>query len=72
MKIKTIKSAKNILACMVAVELYAMHYFVPPYMMEKNFELVQPIYEEDFDHSRKLSKRKNNPYIKPKKYTFEG
>lgn len=72
MKIKNVEGAKNVLACMVAVELLVMQFRVPPYIMEEKFVLEEPIYEEENAITRKLTKRKNNPNLKSKKYTFEG
>lgn len=72
MKIKNNRMSKNVLACMVAVEMFAMQFFVPPYITEEVFALKEPIFEEEKGITRKLSKRKNNPNLKSKRYTFEG
>lgn len=72
MKIKNIRNARNGLAFIIAIELIAMQYYVPPFRSEGSYELEQHILEESNGVSRKLSKRKNNLNLKSKKYTFEG
>ncbi len=72
MKIKSVRNAKNVLACIIAVEILAMQYYVPPFRSEDSYELEQYISEGSNGLSRKLSKKKNNPNLKSKKYTFEG
>lgn len=72
MKIKSVRTAKNVVACLVGVNLLVAQMVIPPYMTEKSFELEQPVLEESRGMSRKLSKRKNNANTKSKRYTFEG
>lgn len=72
MKIKNIRNAKKGLAFIIAVELLAMQYYVPPFRREESFELEQQLSEENNGVSRKLSKRKNKLNLKSKRYTFEG
>ena len=72
MEIKSVRNAKNVLACIIAVEILAMQYYVPPFRSEDSYELEQYISEGSNRLSRKLSKKKNNPNLKSKKYTFEG
>ncbi len=72
MKIKSVRNAKNVLACIIAVEILAMQYYVPPFRSEDSYELEQYISEGSNGLSRKLSKKKNTPNLKSKKYTFEG
>lgn len=72
MKIKNVRNAKNGLAFIIAIELLAMQYYVPPFKNEECFELEQQLSEESNGVSRKLSKKKNNLNLKSKQYTFEG
>lgn len=72
MKIRNVRNAKNGLAIIIAIELLAMQYYVPPFRREENFELEQSSLEESNGISRKLSKKRNNLYLKSKRYTFEG
>ncbi len=60
MKIINIKNAKNAVACMVAVELLAMQFYVPPFEREESFVLEEPSLEEDKNVSRKLEKKERN------------
>lgn len=72
MKIRNVRNAKNGLAIIIAIELLAMQYYVPPFKSEESFELEQSVLEESNGVSRRLTKKKNNPNLKSKKYTFEG
>lgn len=72
MKIISARGAKNVLVSLLAINILAMQYYIPPFKVENDFELEQPTLEESKGFSRKLSKRKNNPNLKPKRYTFEG
>lgn len=70
MKIIKNRNAKNILACMLAVELYAMQFFMPPYKVEEYF--VHYVEEEKEEFSRKRTKKYNTSSTGRNKYTFEG
>lgn len=61
MKIKNSKNAKNVLACMVAVEMFAMQFFVPPYIIEEKFVISLPFRqnsEEDDEKNKNTNTRK--------------
>lgn len=61
MKIKNSKNAKNVLACMVAIEMLAIQFFVSPYIMEEKFEYYVPFNqnsEEDDEKDKNINTRK--------------
>lgn len=79
MEINKIRNAKNVFASFLAIEIYAMHFFVPPYKIEEKYYYSKPFISEEPDKSnaytRKLVKEQTVPMLpstKPRRYTFNG
>ncbi len=57
MRIKNVRTAKNVVACLVAVDLFAMGTFLPPFKVEEEYTFNG--YENNMEYSstRKLVKK---------------
>lgn len=62
MKIFKVRTAKNALACLVAVQVYAMQFFVPPYLVENEYSFNVEHKKGKQGVSRKLTKNNNNNF----------
>lgn len=61
MRIKNVRTAKNAVACFVAIDLFAMGMFLPPFRIEEEYTYNNS-YESNMEYSstRKLVKKNDS------------